>query len=648
MRNILKNILSFFIVLFILGVIILSLYFYDFYKSVNFNADKIINYHPYQSALFFDRNGNLLDVRYSKENRIYVKYKDIPGRIIETLLATEDTKFFEHPGINFDAILRALVKDIKAGKKVEGASTITQQLVRNIYLNRKKTIERKLTEIMIAMKVEHFLSKEEILERYLNQIYLGHGYYGIKTAALGYFHKDLKDLSLKEIAMLIALPKGPSLYDPTKRYELNIKRANWILKRLYNLGWINSKEYKQALLSRPKVYKRMLIRKAPYAVDVAIKRAKKEYPNLLKRGYYVYLTIDLPTQQIAKKTLKWNYKRVLKLNPNLNSNKLNGAMMTIIPQSGEVLAIVGGVDYTKSKFNRAYQSKRSLGSSIKPFIYQIALNEGMNPATLIPDISRKFKIPSLDSDKEKYWKPKNYERNSLGLIPLREALVHSRNLATLNLAMEVGLNNIIKNLYSFGFDKIPKNLSIVLGSIGESMWKMSELYTIFSNYGIKSKVHIIKKLTIPKEEITIIPKYKNEEIEPDYQAYLIIDILRDVVNRGTGRKAKVNGIEIAGKTGTTNNFRDAWFDGFTPDTQTLIWFGNDNSTSLGKGMSAGKVSAPAFKYFYENLLKIHPELKREFKKPKEVKTFINTNGEKELFTPLSPPPSKEIKQAPIF
>ena len=638
------GVLLFFVVIFFILII---LYAYDFYKSVNFNADKIINYNPPQSALFYDRNGNLLDIRYAKENRIYVKYKDIPPRVIETLLATEDTSFFEHPGININAIIRAIIKDIKAGKKVEGASTITQQLVRNIYLSRKKTLQRKLTEIMIATKVETFLTKEEILERYLNQIYLGHGYYGIKTAALGYFHKDLKDLSLKEIAMLIALPKGPSLYDPTKNYELNLKRANWILKRLYNLGWINTQEYKTAILQRPKVYKSILTPQAPYAVDVAIKRLIKKYPDLLTRGYSIYLTIDLPTQKLAQKTIQWNYERVLKLNPKLDPLKLNGAMITINQQSGDVLAIVGGVDYNRSKFNRAYQSKRSLGSSIKPFIYQIALNQGYNPASLIPDINRKFKIKTPEEDK--YWKPKNYEKNTLGLITLRDALIHSRNLATINLALELGLNNIIKNLYNFGFDKMPNNLSIVLGSIGESMWKMSELYTIFSNYGIKTQVHIVKKITLPKEDITIIPKYKSEEIEPDYQAYLIIDILKDVVKKGTGRNARVKGIEIAGKTGTTNNFIDAWFDGFTPDTQTLIWFGNDDSTTLGKRMSAGRVSAPAFRYFYENLLKIHPELAREFKKPKEVKTFITSDGKKELFTPLSPPPKKEIiKQAPIF
>ncbi len=646
-----KKILAFFIILSLIILTILFFYLYDLYKSVNFNADKIINYNPPQSALFYDRNGNLIDVRYSKENRIYVKYNDIPGRVIETLLATEDTSFFEHPGININAVIRALIKDIKAGKKVEGASTITQQLVRNIYLNRKKTITRKLTEMMIAMKIEHILSKEEILERYLNQIYLGHGYYGIKTAAMGYFHKNLKDLNLKEIAMLIALPKGPSLYDPTKHYELNLKRADWILKRLYSLGWITPDEYKNAILKRPKVYNYMVKPKAPYAVDTAIKRLIKNYPDLLTRGYKIYLTIDMPIQKLAQKTIKWNYKRVLKLNPKLNPKNLNGAMITINQQTGEVLAIVGGVDYNKSKFNRAYQSRRSLGSSIKPFIYQIALNKGFNPGSLIPDINRKFKITdkNTDNDEDEYWKPKNYEKNTLGLITLREALVHSRNLATINLAMELGLDTIVTELYHFGFSKMPKNFSIVLGSIGESMWKMSELYTIFSNYGVKTKVHIVKKIEIPQENIYITPEYKSEEIEPDYQAYLIINILQDVVKKGTGRKAAVKGIEIAGKTGTTNKDKDAWFDGFTPDSETLIWFGNDDSTPLGKRMTGGRVSAPAFKYFYERLLKIHPELKRSFKVPKEVRTYITPDGKKELFTPLSPPPKREItNEAPIF
>jgi len=643
-----KKIFAFFLVLIFIAVVGVLAYLAYLYEATKFTAEKIIFYNPPQSALFFDRNGKLLDVRYSKENRIYVKYDAIPPRIIEALLATEDTSFFEHPGINYNAILRAIIKDIKAGKKVEGASTITQQLVRNIYLNRKKTIERKLKEMIISMKVEKILSKEEILERYLNQIFFGHGYYGIKTAALGYFHKNLKDLSLKEIAMLIALPKGPSLYDPVKHYTLNLKRANSILKRMYNLGWITPEEYKASIIETPKVYKTMITPQAPYAVDTAIKQLKKNYPNLLSKGYNIYLTIDMPTQNLAKEAIKWNYERILKMNKELNASKLNGAIITINQKTGEVLALVGGIDYKKSKFNRATQAVRSIGSAMKPFIYQIALNLGYNPATLIPDISRTFKIKGDTPQEDEIWKPKNYERNTLGLITLREALVHSRNLATINLALAIGLNKIIEGLQDFGFKNVPANLSIVLGSIGQSVWQLSEKYTVFSNYGVKTKLRLISKLTVPKENITVKFEEKHEEIEPDYQAYLIIDILKDVVKKGTGRNARVKGIEIAGKTGTTNKYVDAWFAGFTPDTQTIVWFGNDDSSTLGKGMSGGRVSAPVFKYFYSRLLEIHPELQRKFKIPKGVKEFV-INGKKELFTRISPPPSKSNQdEVPVF
>jgi len=631
---IIRYIFTFFLIVLFLAFLIGVGYFIYLYNSIRVAAEKIIYYNPPQSALFYDKNNQLINIRYQKENRIYAKYDEIPPKVIETLIATEDTAFFEHPGINLNAILRALIKDIKAGKKVEGASTITQQLVRNIYLNRKKTIERKLKEIIIALKIEHFLTKEEILERYLNQIYLGHGYYGIKTAALGYFHKDLKDLTLKEIAMLIALPKAPSALDPTKNYEKNIKRANKILARMLNLGWISKSEYKKAILENPKVYKQMIDKKANYAVDAAIKFLIKKYPALLIRGYKVYLTIDMPTQKLAKEALIWNYNRVLNLNKKLDKNKLNGAIITINQKTGDVLALVGGVDYKKSKFNRVIQAKRSVGSAIKPFIYQIALNLGYNPASKIADISKTFKLPG---DEKKYWKPKNYEKNTLGLITLREALVHSRNLATLNLVLSIGLDRIIKELYNFGFENIPQNLSIALGSIGLTPWELAQNYTLISNYGEKSYLRLVKRLEIPKEGIKIDIPTKHEYIQPDYQAYLIIDILKDVVKRGTGRKAKVKNLEVAGKTGTTNDFKDAWFCGFTPDTETIIWFGNDDSSSLGKKMSAGRVSAPLFSYYYTKLLKIHPELKREFYIPKGVKKFKNGDNE-ELFTKISLPP----------
>jgi penicillin-binding protein 1A len=304
------------------------------------------------------------------------------------------------------------------------------------------------------------------------------------------------------------------------------------------------------------------------------------------------------------------------------------------------------VDYKKSNFNRIIQSKRAIGSAIKPFVYQIALNLGYNPASMVPDISRTYKIPGKTPQEDKFWRPKNYEKNTLGFITLREALVHSRNLATINLTSMIGLDMVINGLYKFGFDKVPENMSIVLGSFGVSPLKIAEEYTLFSNYGKKVKPRLILNIQNEKKGLSIIFPIQKDEIISPSQAYLMIDILRDVVKKGTGRNARLKDIQVAGKTGTTNNFRDAWWCGFTPDTTTIVWYGNDDNTPLGKKMSGGRVSAPVFKYFYKKYLQIHPELKREFKVPKGI-YYFNYNGNKELFTKTSSPPLKKV-YVPIY
>jgi penicillin-binding protein 1A len=632
-------------ILFFLPIVILIGFILYLYNSTRFDIEKLIYYNPPLTTQFFDRNGKLIANIFDKENRLYVKFEEIPGRIIETLIATEDTGFFEHLGFNPEAILRALIKDIKAGKKVEGASTITQQLVKMIYLSREKKIKRKIKEIFIAIKIEQVLTKNQIIERYLNQVYLGHGYYGIKTASEGYFHKELKQLTLKEIAMLIALPKAPSFYDPTKKYNQNIARANIILRRMYKLGWISEDEYKKSVFEKPKVYNSTLTRnQAPYIIDMALKQLKPLYPDIKTAGYKVKLSIDLDIQNIAKESLKWGYKR-LKDKFDLNNSTLNGAIITLDSTTGDVLSAVGGIDYKKSNFNRVIQSKRAIGSAIKPFVYQIALNLGYNPSTKIPDISRTYKIGS-ENDKNKYWKPKNYEKNTLGFITLRKALIHSRNLATINLTSLIGLDTVISGLYHFGFDKVPENMSIVLGSFGITPLKIAQEYTLFSNYGKKVKSRLILEVTNDKKSLNVKFPIQQDEIIPDYQAYLMVSILRDVVLKGTGRNANLKEIEVAGKTGTTNDFRDAWWCGFTPDTTTIVWFGNDDNVALGKKMSGGRVSAPVFKQFYLKLLKLHPELKREFVIPTGVKTFT-INNYKEFFTKISPPPLKKV-YVPVY
>lgn len=718
----LKYILGFFI---LIGLAALAGLIY-LYSSIRFDIDKIVDYKPTITTQFYDRNGDLVANIFDKEHRLYVEYNDIPPRIIEALVAIEDTQFFEHNGINPDAISRAIIKDIKAGSLVEGASTLTQQLVKTLVLSREKKLLRKIKEALLAIRLETILSKEEILERYLNQVYFGHGYYGIKTASLGYFKKDLYELSLKEIAILVGLPRAPSFYDPTRNLKFALGRANQVISRLNTLGWINKNENEAAIKEVPIVYKQTLTQnKAPYIVDYAFKELKKYIPNVKGQGYKINLTIDLKAQKIARDALTHAYNLVLQrdlkqfekdkpkylkakekirklkiafkagtykipskfdkdgkeienwYNPlkipkklayikeveiideisaektleliSTHVDKLNAAIITIENNTGKIIAMVGGVDYKKSSFNRVVQAYRQPGSAIKPFIYQQALNLGYSPASPLIDISRTYEFddpnkttrnPKTGEIEKKKWQPRNYENNYKGLITLREALVHSRNLATINLVNEIGINVIYKGLQNYGFKKMPYDLSITLGSFGISPLDLSQAYTMFSNKGIQVKPYLISSIVNRNKETV---RFEKEEkyIIPKEQAFLITDILHETVTSGTGRKAKVRGIDIAGKTGTTNKNVDAWFCGYTPSMQTLVWFGNDDNKPMKSSETGGRTAGPAFSYFYKNYLKIHPETLRKFEKPKEVReAFIN--GKKEYFTTISKLPEVKL------
>ncbi len=619
--------------LFLTACILLFIGFLYIYSNVRFDAYKIIDYKPKLTTQIFDKNGALIANIFDKEHRLYVKYDDIPPRVIEALVAIEDTSFFEHGGINFEAILRALIKDIKAMKLVEGASTLTQQLIKNTVLTREKSIKRKLNEAVLAFKVESELTKEQILERYLNHVYFGHGYYGIKTAAKGYFHKDLDALSLKEIAMLVGLPKAPSSYDPTRHMDLSLGRANRVIYRLYSLGWISEDAYKKAIKEQPIVFDETLTKnRAPYIVDEVIKRAGSEFSDLKTGGYRIYTTIDLKLQQLARDSLKLGYDKILERAKDSNNTKLNGAMVVLDNDTGDILAMVGGIDYKKSHFNRATQSRRQPGSSFKPFIYLKALDVGYNGQSKIPDISRVY----VDKKSDKEWKPKNYEENFEGLITLENALVHSRNLATINLLSALGMDSVYKELSKDGFKKLPYDLSMALGSFGISPLEFSGFYTTFSNYGLKMEPILIKKIVNKYDEVQEYNSVSKKITEPSH-AFLMIDILKQVVLRGTGRKARVKGIETAGKTGTTNNYIDAWFCGFTPDIEVITWFGNDDNSPMKKGETGGRSAGPSFSNFVKKYIEIYPQTKREFYVPKGVKYKISGNR-KYYFTDKSPLP----------
>ncbi|MBE3608941.1 transglycosylase domain-containing protein [Campylobacter californiensis] len=617
--------------IFFAGALALGGGFVYIYSQVRFDAYSIIDYKPKLTTQIFDRNNELI-ANIFEENRVYVKYEEIPSRVVEALVAIEDTSYFEHGGINYEAIVRAVIKDIKAGRFVEGASTLTQQLVKNLALSSEKKIMRKIKEIVLAIKLETELDKEQIIERYLNHVYFGHGYYGIKTAADGYFRKDLKELSIKEIAMLVGLPKAPSSYDPTKHLDLSLGRANRVLERMYTIGWLNEEEYRKGILEEPAVFDDTLSKnKAPYVVDEIIKEVSKRVDDIRTGGYKIYSTVDLNVQKMANEALIYGYNEILKRDKKANANILNGAIVVTQPQTGHILALVGGVDYSKSSYNRATQSARQPGSSFKPFIYQIALDEGYSVVSQLADIARSF-----DMGNGKEWTPKNYSGGFQGYISLKSALTQSRNLATINLLNDLGLSSVRAKLSNIGFQNIPENLSIALGSFGISPVNFAKFYSMFPNEGEIVEPILIKYVENSFGAVINYEAKKEQVLKPE-QAFLMIDLLKNVVNNGTGRNAKINGIQVAGKTGTTNNNIDAWFCGFTPDVQAIIWYGNDDNSPMKKIEGGGRTAAPVFKKFMETYIKQYPTVRRVFEQPEGVYKGIY-NGVDELYTNDSPLP----------
>jgi penicillin-binding protein 1A len=625
------------IVLILLGMAALAGIALYAYQQVELEADKLIHYSPNISSEILDRNGERIAYIFKKRHRLYARYEEIPGVLIEGVVAMEDTRFFEHNGINPDAIIRALIKDIKARKFVEGGSTLTQQLVKYTLLSSKKKLARKLKEAMLAIKIEHRLSKEEIIERYLNEISYGNNYFGVKTAANGYFHKKLSELTLKEVAILVGLPNAPSYYNPLRHYKRALNKGNAVLGRMRAIGWITEKEYLKAVKEMPKVHKTSLTQNvAPYVVDEILRRFKGKLGDIRTGGYTIYTTIDLGMQEIAREAVELGFNRTVKrYKDNPEKTKFNGGIISVENKTGDILTLVGGVEYRKSAFNRVTMTKRQPGSAFKPFIYQTALDMGYNPSTKLTDLARTFQYTK--NGKKKVWAPRNYERNFEGFLPLREALVHSRNLATINLVYDIGVETIRKRLALLDVPNIPKDLSIALGNLGISPLKMAQMYTVFSNGGHMIEPRLVSKI-ISKENAVIFetkPKEIANFTKPE-QAYLMTDILREVVQRGTGRNARVKGLDLAGKTGTTNDGVDAWFCGYSPTITTISWFGRDNNRRIGRGATGGSVAAPSFAYFYKEMLKLYPETPRKFIKPEGVNSAMTSEGKQEFYTAISP------------
>jgi len=614
------------------------------YNEVKLDADKLINYNPPTSSIILDADGEKIAYIFKGKHRLYATYDEIPGYLVEALIAIEDTRFFEHNGVNPDAIIRAALRNFKAGHKVEGGSTLTQQLVKNTILTNERSYSRKIKEAILAMKIENALTKEQILERYLNEMFFGHGYYGVKTASKGYFRKELNELTLKESVLLAGLMKAPSSYDPTRHLDKSLTRASTILSRMRKLGWITKEEYLKSAKEIPTIYKDTLTQNiAPYITDEVVRRLKKEFKDIKSGGYTIHTTIDMKQQKIARDALRYAHKKIVKKRgETLKKTTLNGAILAVENSTGHIKAMVGGVNYKKSAFNRASMMTRQPGSAFKPFIYQVALDIGYNPATELTDVARTFQYYS--NGKRMIWRPKNYESNFVGFIKLREALVHSRNLATINLVTEIGVQRIFEKLKPLNIPHIPQDMSIALGNLGLSPVKMAQIYSAFANGGHMIEPKLISK--VMARNGTVIYESKTQEITdfttPE-QAYLMTNILRDIVLRGTGRNAQVPGVEVVGKTGTTNKNVDAWFCGYSPTTEVIVWMGRDDNKPIGRGGTGGGTSAPAFSYFLKRLHKMYPKMPRKFTVPKGVYSMRNGVAT-ELYTETSPLPTQTASE----
>ena len=742
MSKLFKNILLFSsTILILLGILIFSILWkysndipdYKFLKS----------YKPPVSSKVYSRNGELV-ADFSKEKRVFVPYNAIPKNVINSFLSAEDKNFFSHPGVDAKGVLRAVINNISnimTSKRLEGASTITQQVAKNFLLTNEVSLNRKIKEAILAFRIERALSKERILELYLNQIYLGSGAYGVAAASLEYFDKSIRELNYSEAALLAALPKAPSKYNPYKDKDLAKFRRNLVLKNLYENNYITSEWLEKLSNQEIKLKKKQKIylEDAQYYIEDVRKNVIESltYDKVYKQGLNINTPIDLDLQKIAtnslrsglisydqrkgwrgalinkpynsnwhkdldkyklEKSINWKLAIVKKLNKfsaiveTIDKDdgvieykdiswtkkefnqllkigdiiyvkqikdkkyslqqlpKINGGIVVMDPYTGRVLALNGGFSFKKSEFNRATQAKRQPGSAFKPFVYALALENNYTPTSLVLDAP----LVLDQGDDLKLWKPENYGKKFYGPSTIRTGLEKSRNLMTVRIAQDLGLDKIINYSKKLSIYENPEELlSISLGSAETTLLQLTSAYSVFVNGGKLVEPVLIdriqdsegntiynndKRSCVNCDAISYLsddyPELKNKYIQifSEETAYQMTSILEGVVQRGTAKKLRDLKLNIAGKTGTTNNNTDTWFIGFTSNLLVGVYVGMDSPTPLGKFETGSKTALPIFKNFIKNSVKKSEA--RPFKAAKDTVMMVvdPSTGQKAKFT----------------
>jgi penicillin-binding protein 1A len=576
------------------------------------SIETLKNYKPPTITRFFSDEGEIIG-EFSAERREVVSLERIPNQLIQAFIAGEDSRFFQHKGLDYIAILRALFRDIFSGEIVQGGSTITQQVVKSLLLSPEKSFARKIREAILAYRIEKYLSKEEILFLYLNQIYLGHGAYGVATAAENYFGKSIDELDLAESAMLAGLPQAPSKNSPYHHPEQAKKRQTYILNRMVEEGFISYGDLLKALEEPLKIKSKQnpFLAKAPHFVEYVRRYVEEKYGKeaLYKNGLQVYTTADMNFQRVAQEAVESGLKEIEKREKYLPADlplNLEGALVCFDLETGYIKAMIGGRDFKRSQFNRATQARRQTGSAFKPIVYASALDKGYTPVSIIVD------SPIIFEWGNKKWKPKNFEEKFFGPTTLRNALTHSINIVTVKIAQDIGVDYIKDYAKKLGIPStLQGDLSMALGSSSISLYELTRAYAVFANQGNIFKPIFIKKIldrdgNLLEENLPFFyPREPSEEeqVTSPQTAYLMTYLLEGVVQNGTGWRAKALGRPVAAKTGTTDQFLDAWFIGYTPELITGVWVGFDEERSLGENETGSRAASPIWVNFMSKILK---------------------------------------------
>lgn len=534
-----------------------------------------------------------------------IELKDIPENLKKALIATEDKNFYRHHGYDMTGLARSTVQNLMAGHVVQGASTITQQLARVLFLNNERTFDRKLKELFIAARIEKTISKDQILEMYMNNVYLGAGAYGVEGAAQIYFDKHLKDCDLAELALIAGLPQAPSVYSPFNNMDLAVKRRNQVLLRMYKMRYITKDEYTKAkdekvkLAKMPQYY---TTNKAPYFCDYVMKELEKlgfDETEISQGGYKVVTTLDYKAQKAVNDAIINNLR-----NYGLTKDNTQAAVFSFSPIDGKIIAYAGGKDYTKSQYDRVTQAVRPPGSSFKPFVYAAAMEKGISPNDMIED-----RPVTLGT-----WSPHNYGNKYRGKIPVYTALMVSSNVCAARMIQEVGVRAVIQTARVLGIETpLEYDYTIALGSNGVKLFEFTRAYGAFANGGFVVQPYSVERVETSRGKVVYkAPKTKISHQLSMNTAAEMTAMLKTVMSNGTGRAASI-GKPAAGKTGTTDDNKDAYFVGYTPNIVTGVWVGNDDNTVMSKIVQGGTVPA----LIWRDVMKVatEPYGKAEFNYP---------------------------------